>query len=111
MPYIVATAAAHMPSSCWGRYRRVAVLEIEAGLPAGYWPAMISDRARGVVRVVETWESRNVGKTNRCAYRRAMAEAREMAEALNAREEAERETAVSRAVDEHCRAIQARGRA
>ena len=29
--YIVKTAAAAMPNSCWGVYRRVAVLEVQDG--------------------------------------------------------------------------------
>lgn len=68
-----------MPNSCWGRYRRVAVLEVETGTV----PAMISGRARGVVRVVQTWEKRHVGTTDRCAYERAVAEAQELAAELN----------------------------
>lgn len=51
--YIVQSAAACMPSSCKGRYRRVAVLEVEDG------------------------------KTKRCAYERAHAAAAEMAAELN----------------------------
>jgi len=77
--FIVMTSAAKMPQSCWGQYRRIGVLEIEAGSS----PTMISERARGVVRVVETWEKLNVGKTARCAYQRALAEAEAMAAELN----------------------------
>ena len=39
--FIVKTAAACMPASCWGQYRRVAVLEVEVGTE----PKMISARA------------------------------------------------------------------
>lgn len=81
MSYIVQTAAAAMPSSCWGTYRRVAVLEVEDGVDRA---AMISARARGVIRVVATWERCNVGRTSRCAYERALSEAREMAAELTA---------------------------
>ena len=45
---------------------------------------MISRRARGVVRVVATWERCNVGKTDRCAFSKARAEARALAAQLNA---------------------------
>ena len=64
--YIVQTAAARMPASCWGRYRRAAVLEIDlSALPSGRTaPAMISTRARGVSRVVQTWERLHVGTTD-----------------------------------------------
>ena len=80
--FIVMTAAAQMPSSCWGRYRRVAVLETT--LPQGASPKMISDRAKGVKRIVATWEKCNVGTTRHCAYRQALAEAESMADRLNA---------------------------
>ena len=79
--FIVQTAAANMPNSCWGTYRRVAVLEVEDGMDCA---SMISARARGVVRVVETWEKLNVGSTARCAYSRAVAAATELAGRLNA---------------------------
>jgi len=79
--FIVQSAAANMPSSCWGRYARVAVLEV---LPSVTKVAMISSRARGVVQVVATWEKLNVGKTDRCAYGRALAEAKALAAKLNA---------------------------
>lgn len=78
--FIVKTAAANMPSSCWGTYRRVAVLEVKSNVKD---VAMISSRARGVVRVVETWEKCNVGKTARCAYQRALADAAHLAKTLN----------------------------
>jgi len=80
--YIVKTAAAAMPNKCWGEYRRVAVLEVDVGVE----PSMISERARGVHRVVATWERLNVGKTEKCAYARAIKDAEEMASALNDRQ-------------------------
>lgn len=79
--YIVQDAAACMPSSCKGRYRRVAVLEVEDGVERA---SMISDRARDVIRVVETWEKLNVGSTDRCAFRVARREAETLAGRLNA---------------------------
>lgn len=81
MPYIVKTSAANMPGTCWGVYRRVAVLEVEPGVAT---VAMISSHASGVVRVVETWERLNVGHTKRCAYQRALTEAEALAAKLNA---------------------------
>jgi hypothetical protein len=44
---------------------------------------MISPRARGVVRIVQTWERLHVGITERGAYQRALVEARALAERLN----------------------------
>ena len=71
--------AAKMPGTCWGKYRRVAVLEVVQGTI----PAMISKRARGVVRVVAKWEKLNVGTTHRCAFQRALDEAHILAAQLN----------------------------
>ena len=79
--YIVQTAAANMPSSCWGTYRRVAVLAVEPGLTH---VAMISRRARGVREIVWLADKLNVGKTERCAYAKAMAHAKALAADLNA---------------------------
>ena len=81
MSYIVQTATAHMPQAARRyRYRRVAVLEVQPGVTS---VAMISTHARGVVRIVRTWERRSVGKTERCAYSRALAEAEALADELN----------------------------
>lgn len=85
MKYIVMHASAKMPSSCWGTYRRVAVVELtDEYATEGKLPTMISARAIGVERLVETWEKRHVGKTERCAFRVALREAEEMADELNA---------------------------
>jgi hypothetical protein len=81
--FVVQIASANMPNGCWGAHARVAVLEIEPGTRADFKPTMISERARGVARVVETWERLNVGKTERCAFRRALAAAERLAADLN----------------------------
>lgn len=81
---IVMTAAAAMPSSCFGksRYRRVALVRVDdevlrsAGLAR---PKMISKHAVGVVQIVRTWERLYVGSTPRSAYNRALSEAVKMA--------------------------------
>ncbi len=78
--FVVKSSTARMPQSCWGTYRRVAVLEVAVDAPE---PRMISERARGVIAVVRTWERRSVGSTARCAYQVAMREAAELAAALN----------------------------
>jgi hypothetical protein len=78
--FIVQTAAAQMPASCKYPYRRVAVLEVAADVER---VAMISARARGVVRVVQTWEKLNVGRQVRSAYAVALLEANKMAAELN----------------------------
>ena len=80
--WIVRSAAAAMPASCWGSYRRVAVVEVTPGAR----PAIVSTLARGVVQVAATWERRHVGRraSGRCAYLRAVAEACDLAERLAA---------------------------
>ena len=78
--YITKTATAHMPNSCWGRYGKVAVIEVEPGVKD---VAMISDRARGAIRVVEVWDRQFWGKSNRCAFAIALAEAEALAASLN----------------------------
>jgi hypothetical protein len=77
--YIVQCASARCPAK-FGTYRRVAVLEVSKGFKT---VSMISERARGVTRIVQTWERVNVGKTKACAYERAYAEAKELCEELN----------------------------
>ncbi len=80
--YIVQTARAKMPTTCMGgsRYHRVAVLEVDSELDR---VSMISARALGCHRVVETWERLYSGTTERCAFQVAIAEASEMAQQLN----------------------------
>jgi hypothetical protein len=52
--FIVMTAAACMPGSCWGRYGKIAVVELEPGTIER--PKMISAHARGIVKVVALWD-------------------------------------------------------
>jgi hypothetical protein len=84
--FIVMDRTAQVPGALrkfGGRYRRLAVVETD--LAEGE-PSMISERARGVIRIVRIWEQERVGKTDRSAYRIALAAAKEMADALNAKE-------------------------
>jgi hypothetical protein len=80
--YIIKTASAKMPNSCWGTYRRVAVLEVDGGVRE---PRIIRE-GKGV-RIIRTWEKLSVGKTERCAYQRALAEAAETKQLLEQRVE------------------------
>jgi hypothetical protein len=80
--YIVMHACAPMPTSCWGEYRRVAVVELEPGFDGR--PKFIGEHARGVARVVKTWEKMHVGSTSRCAFQKALSSAKEMADRMNA---------------------------
>lgn len=78
--FIVMVASAKMPAKCWGRYVRVAVVETDG---SGTYPKMISERARGVRRIVATWERCNVGTTEACASEMAQSAAHELARKLN----------------------------
>jgi hypothetical protein len=82
--YIVMTAAAKVSGKArqYGRYMHAAVVETD--LPENEIPKTISDRAKGVVRVV--WDSGacSVGKTAISAFARAQAEASALASKLNA---------------------------
>lgn len=49
-----------MPGSCWGRYAKVAVMQVEPGVT----PTMISRRAKGVLRVVRVWDKLNIGRAS-----------------------------------------------
>jgi hypothetical protein len=98
MTAIVMTACAKMPNSCWGRYRRVVVVDVE------YWrawhrkdhPKMISTHAKGVLRIVRDLGKHNEGKTAACAYERALVEAQKIADAYNnSRDVAEAEQLIS----------------
>ena len=79
--FMIMEASAQMPGSCWGMYKRIAVVEVAVVEGSPVTPKMISNRARGLVRIVETWEKLNVGDVarqggvGRCAYSRAMVEA------------------------------------
>jgi len=90
--YIVMAASANMPSSCWGRYGRVAVVEVDREVLAREGlsqPRMISECAVGVVRIIYTWERQHIGTTRRAAFSRAIEEATKMADRLNATDEPE----------------------
>jgi hypothetical protein len=80
--YIVMSSSAHVSSArrrYGGQYRNVAVVEVESGAR----PAMISERAKGVVRIVKHWGGLSVGKTERSQYAVAFAEADALANKLN----------------------------
>ena len=79
--YIVMTAAAKVSGAAKkGNYKRIAVVQAEGDTV----PAMISERAKGLVRIVQTWERLSVGKTARCAYAVALVEANALAASMTA---------------------------
>ena len=57
--FITMSASANMPNSCWGQYGRCAVVELEPGFVGV--PKMISERARGIKRIVALWDRLNCG--------------------------------------------------
>jgi hypothetical protein len=81
MAYIIMEASAKMPSSCKGHYVRIGVVELDDGFEGT--PKMLSERAKGVARIVETWESVHKGKGIRDAYSVAIKEARALLDSLS----------------------------
>lgn len=81
--YIVKTSCAAQRGSWKWRHRRrnVAVLEVEPGVSR---VAMISERARGVRRIVAFWGCLYEGSSERCQYAHALAAAEALAAKLNA---------------------------
>jgi len=92
--FIVMTASAKMPSSCKGVYRKVAILEVEIGVE----PKMISERAKGVVRLVALEDKLHAGRERGrgTAYSKALENAKRLCAALNreARMKAEAESLI-----------------
>ena len=80
MSYIVMHRSTKMPTSVKAPYRKVAVVEISAEMTQE--PSMISERARGVKRIVQVWD-RLHAKGRNTAFRRALAEAEELARSLD----------------------------
>ena len=81
--WIVMDSSAHMPQSCKGRYRRVAVVQLNQYYAAhNLVPKMISLHARGVLRIRDLGKH-SVGSTARCAFQRACADAERLCFELN----------------------------
>lgn len=78
--YIVMVRSAKMPTSVKAPYKRVGVVELTPGFEGE--PTMLAERARGVARIVETWERLSARGKN-TAYTRALAEAEALAAKLN----------------------------
>lgn len=64
-PFVAIRSAAKMPSTCWGRYEHVAVIETD-GVTT---PKMLSTRARGVKRIVWSEPKAHVGGPQAAAAR------------------------------------------
>jgi hypothetical protein len=87
MVAIVDSKSASMPSSCKGTYRWVRVLDVPYWLAwqhdMGQW-APVSVRDKNVLRVIREFGPCSVGKTERCAFQKALTAAREVAQQYNA---------------------------
>ena len=81
--WIVMTASAHMPSTCRGKYRKVALVEVKD--PADM-PSRIDERDRRIVQVRHQG-NHHFGKTDRGAYQRALARANAECIKLNEEEQ------------------------
>ena len=80
--FIVMTAATKMPASSWGRYAKVAVCEVEKGVI----PKMISERAKGMVRIVHLYDRLHVGGV-RSAFQLTLTRANAACDQLNREQE------------------------
>lgn len=81
--FLVRVSAACMPGSCWGTYKRVAVLECDPGVDTDN-PPRIDVRAKGVRRIVRVWERVSWrGERLSSVSHRTLADARALAAALN----------------------------
>lgn len=78
-PYAVMSASAHMPNSVKAHYRRVAIV-LTDGVTI---PAMISEHARGVIRIIDTYERLHADGVH-TAYASALADALQRVADLNA---------------------------
>jgi len=78
--YAVMTSSCTPAASCTYPYVRIAVVELAPGFEGVI--TMISTRAKGVRRVVETWENLSCGG-RKSAQGKAIARATDLADALN----------------------------
>jgi hypothetical protein len=82
--HVVMTSSAKMPSSVKAAYVNVAVVQLNQQYTANNWrPKMISERARGVLRVIHLGHYPANGKTDRSGYQQAIKRAHDLALQLN----------------------------
>lgn len=88
--YILIDKCAKMPATCRGKYRRIAIVELDQAYLvtsrlAG-WPdpdLRIDSRDKRIKNIVHVWDRLHVGSTDRCEYARTLATARAMLDELN----------------------------
>ena len=79
MPYMLKIST-DTPRGGYGNYAKIGLLEVEPGTTH---VSMISERAKGVIRGVETWPGLFRGKTDACAFSVALEEAKILCDRLN----------------------------
>jgi hypothetical protein len=86
--YIVMTSKAKMPNSVKARYVNVAVVQLNQYYTAhGLRPKMISERAKGVLKVIHLGHYPANGKTMKSGFQQALARANQLAyDANNAKD-------------------------
>lgn len=77
--HVVMTSSANMPATCWGRYANVAVVKIDSNNP----PKQINPKHKKVLDIRYYEGKLFVGKTNKCAFARALSRANELAKIWN----------------------------
>lgn len=78
--FVVMSSCEQMPSSCWGEYRHIAVVQLTSHEHEA--PAMISYRPKSVKAIPATWRKLSVGTTDRCAFQVALNAAKSTATRL-----------------------------
>ena len=72
--HAVISSADSIPGN-WGSYRRIGLVELDG---SGITPCMISARAKGCKRVIQTWDRLNDGKTESCRFQKTLAHVLEL---------------------------------
>lgn len=80
--WVVMTSSAHMPSSCRGRYRNVALVLLSQYATARDIRPRIDERDKDIVRIAYK-NHHSVGKTERCGYAVALKAAEAEAQRRN----------------------------
>ncbi len=82
--HVVMTSSARMPQRCKAPYVNVAVVQLNQEYTANNWrPKMISERARGVLRIIHLGYYSAKGKTMKSGYQQALKRAETLALELN----------------------------
>ena len=82
--FAVVTSCAKMPTSCWGRYLHVGLVELDrvriADEPDSRWTITLTDRARAVIEVLVVHRACHAGEMVRSEARRSLDELIELAD-------------------------------